>query len=202
MHTMNPEKTFSRIRFDIMLVALSVLLLSTSAFAQGTSSSALSGAVLDKNGAVIKGASVTMTNKATGQSRSATSNDSGEYKIDFLAAGQYDVKVSASGFGDVTTEDLQLLVGKTTSLDFTMNPGVQTASVTVTSEAELVNREKTDISLNITPRDVQDLPLNGRDLGNLAYLAPGVKPVNSYDPTKNRGKWLQRSQCECHHQRH
>src|SRR5437764_1967596 len=67
-----------------------------------------------------------------------------------------------------------------------MNPGVQTANVTITSEAELVNREKTDISLNITPRDVQDLPLNGRDLANLAYLAPGVKPVDSYDPTKNR----------------
>src|SRR4029079_13405417 len=41
-------------------------------------------------------------------------------------------------------------------------------------------------SLNITPRDVQDLPLNGRDLGNLAYLAPGAKPVDSYDPTKRR----------------
>jgi hypothetical protein len=57
---------------------------------------------------------------------------------------------------------------------------VQTASVTVTAgEAELVSREKTDISLNITPRDVEDLPLNGRDLGNLAYLAPGAKPVDS-----------------------
>src|SRR5207245_691556 len=40
--------------------------------------------------------------------------------------------------------------------------------------------------MNITPRDVQDLPLNGRDLANLAYLAPGAKPVDSYDPTKNR----------------
>src|SRR5256885_6251249 len=67
-----------------------------------------------------------------------------------------------------------------------MNPGVQTASVTITSEAELVNREKTDISLNITPSEIENLPLNGRDLANLAYLAPGAKPVDSYDPTKNR----------------
>src|SRR5436189_613874 len=50
----------------------------------------------------------------------------------------------------------------------------------------MVSREKTDISVNITPHDIQDLPLNGRDLGNLAYLAPGAKPVDSYDPTKNR----------------
>src|SRR5436189_118040 len=53
-------------------------------------------------------------------------------------------------------------------------------------ETELVSREKTDISMNITPHDVENLPLNGRDLGNLAYLAPGAKPVDSYDPTKNR----------------
>src|SRR3989475_4324501 len=68
-----------------------------------------------------------------------------------------------------------------------MSPGVQRKNVTVTAgESELVSREKTDISLNITPRDVQDLPLNGRDLGNLAYLAPGARPVDSYDPAKNR----------------
>src|SRR5262249_58242302 len=59
--------------------------------------------------------------------------------------------------------------------------------VTVTAgKVELVRKEKTDTGLNITPRDVQDLPLNGRCLGNLAYLAPGAKPVDSYDPTKRR----------------
>src|SRR6266850_4619139 len=156
-------------------------------FSQGTSSSAIGGTVTDKNQAVIKSASVTVTNKANGLTRTATTNDNGEYKIDFLPAGRYDIKVNATGFGDVAAEDVELLVGRTNSLDFTMNPGVQTANVTITTgETELVSREKTDISLNITPREVQDLPLNGRDLGNLAYLAPGVKPVDSYDPTKRR----------------
>jgi hypothetical protein len=66
-----------------------------------------------------------------------------------------------------------VLVGKTNNFDFTLEPGVQTANVTVTAgDVDMVSREKTDISMNITPRDVQDLPLNGRDLGNLAYLAP------------------------------
>jgi hypothetical protein len=167
--------------------ALLLLLLCSAAFAQGTASSGLSGTVLDKNGAVIKGGTVTVTNKANGQTRTATTNDNGEYRIDLLPAGLYDIKVSATGFGDVTSESVQLLVGQTNNLDFNMSPGVQTANVTVTTgETELVSREKTDISLNITPKDVQDLPLNGRDLGNLAYLAPGVKPVDSYDPTKRR----------------
>src|SRR6266849_6540883 len=163
------------------------LLVCGQVFSQGTASSAIGGAVRDKNQAVIKDASVTVTNKANGLTRTTTTNDSGEYKIDFLPAGRYDIKVNATGFGDVVAENVELLVGRTNSLDFTMNPGVQTANVTITSgETELVSREKTDISLNITPRDVQDLPLNGRDLGNLAYLAPGAKPVDSYDPTKNR----------------
>ena len=186
---MNSKESVERVEqpgIRVLLWTLSLLLLCSSAFAQGTASSALSGTVLDKNGAVIKGGSVTATNKATGQTRTATTNDNGEYRIDLLPAGLYDIKVSATGFGDLTSENVQLLVGQTNNLDFNMNPGLQTASVTVTAETELVSKEKTDVSLNITPREVQDLPLNGRDLGNLAYLAPGVKPVDSYDPTKRR----------------
>src|SRR6266550_3307288 len=156
-------------------------------FGQATASASLSGTVVDKNQAVIKGATVTVTNKATGQAREATTDENGEFKIALLPAGTYDIKVSASGFGDVTSENVELLIGRTNSLNFTMNPGVQTANVTVTAgETELVSKDKTDISMNITPHDVENLPLNGRDLANLAYLAPGAKPVDSYDPTKNR----------------
>jgi outer membrane receptor protein involved in Fe transport len=187
MTTIDSVKRLSVGARSILFLLLAFLLGCSSAFAQGTSSSAVAGTITDQTGGLIKGAAVTVTNKANGQTRSATTNDSGEYKFDFLPAGRYDIKVSASGFGDVIAENVELLIGKTSTLDFSMNPGVQTANVTVTAgEAELINREKTDISLNITPRDIQDLPLNGRDLANLAYLAPGAKPVDSYDPTKNR----------------
>ena len=173
--------------FSLLCFVLTVFLVSSSAFAQVTASGALRVTVADTKGGVIKGATVTITSKATGQSRTATTEDDGTYKFDLLPAGSYDVKVSASGFGDATSENAQVLVGQTNGLNFTLNPGGVTSSVTiVSSETELVNRERTDISLNITPRDVQDLPLNGRDLANLAYLAPGAKPVDSYDPTKNR----------------
>src|SRR5215211_2216387 len=155
--------------------------------AQVTASSTINGTVKDKNQAVVSNATVTILNRANGQSRTTTTNENGEYSVDFLPAGRYDIKVSASGFGDVAAENAEVLLGKTNSFDFTLEPGMQTANVMVVAgEADLVNREKTDISLNITPRDVQDLPLNGRDLGNLAYLAPGAKPVDSYDPTKRR----------------
>ena len=154
--------------------------------AQVTASASVEGTIKDIKEAVVAGATVTVTNAATGLSRTATTGEEGAYRIDLLPAGLYDVKVSATGFGDVSASKVELLVGKTTTLDFTLSPGSRAETVTVTSEAPLLDQQKTDVSLNITPRDVQDLPLNGRDLGNLAYLAPGAKPVDSYDPTKRR----------------
>src|SRR5437588_2525114 len=187
MDTQNSVKQFRWAVIGIVSFLMVLTVFAVSAIAQVTASGALSGSVSDKNGGRIKGATVTATNKATGQSRTAVTDDNGAYKIDLLPAGRYDIKTSASGFADSTSENVELLIGNTNNLDLTLNPGGVTGTVTVTSgETELINREKTDISLNITPHDVQDLPLNGRDLGNLAYLAPGAKPVDSYDPTKNR----------------
>lgn len=186
MKTKDAVRRFGNATVTVLCFALFVLS-ANSVFAQVTASGALGGTVVDKNGGLIKGATVTVTNKATGQTRTATTEESGEYKIDFLAPGRYDIKAAASGFGDSTSENVEVLVGHTNNLNFTMNPGTVTGTVNVTAaETELVSKEKTDIGMNITPRDVQDLPLNGRDLGNLAYLAPGAKPVDSYDPTKRR----------------
>jgi hypothetical protein len=181
------QQRFSTFVWRVLIICSFILVLGANVLAQVTASGAISGTVKDKNQAAIANATVTITNKSTGRSRTASTNEGGEYRIDFLPAGKYDIKVAATGFGDVAVENSEVLVGKTNNFDFTMEPGVQTATVTVTAgEAELVSREKTDVSLNITPRDVEDLPLNGRDLGNLAYLAPGAKPVDSYDPTKRR----------------
>jgi len=103
-----------------------------------------------------------------------------------LPAGIYTVRVSATGFAIGVTEDIELLVGQTSTIDLALSPGTQAETVTITSEAPIVDTEKTSVGRNITPSEVQDLPLNGRDFANLAYLAPGAKPVDAYDPTKNR----------------
>ncbi len=169
-----------------LAACLLLLCLCAPSAAQVTASASVEGTVKDIKEAVVPGATVTVTNVSTSLSRTAATGDEGTYRIDLLPAGLYDLKVSAGGFGEVTSNKVELLVGKTTTLDFTLSPGSRAETVTVTSEAPLLDQQKTDISLNITPRDVQDLPLNGRDLGNLAYLAPGAKPVDSYDPTKRR----------------
>src|SRR4030095_9092027 len=173
--------------WQVFLILTFTLISCGTLFGQLTASGSISGAIKDKNQAVIGNATVTITNKATGLSRTTTTNENGEYTFDLLPAGRYDIKASASGFGQLTVENAEVLLGKTNTFDFTLEPGVQTANVTVVAaDAELVSREKPDVGMNITPRAVEDLPLNGRDLGNLAYLAPGAKPVDSYDPTKRR----------------
>ena len=180
-------KRINQITTGTLSLSFVLLFCFGSVAAQVTATAAIGGIITDQKGGLINGATITVTNRATGTSRTATANDDGEYKLDFLPAGRYDVRVNASGFGDYTGENLELLVGRTSNFNVTMTPGVQTANVTVTAgETELVSREKTDVGMNITPRDIEDLPLNGRDLGNLAYLAPGAKPVDSYDPTKRR----------------
>src|SRR5215831_6033141 len=176
-------------RKGILFVALLLSICSFGrqiSFAQATASATLEGTVMDKSQAVIKSATVTIINKATGVTRTTSTNDVGVYRFELLQAGKYDIKVSASGFASAVTESAELLVGRTTKLDYTLNLGAAAETVTVTAETPIVDTQKTDVGLNITPQEVTNLPLNGRDFANLAILAPGAKPVDSYDPTKNR----------------
>ena len=166
---------------------LCVLLLgSANLFGQATASATLEGTILDKTQAAVVGATVTLKNKETGAARTTSSNDIGVYRFDLLPGGIYQLRVSMRGFSVVSAENVQVLVGQTTTLNFTLSLGSITETVTVTSEPPIVDVEKTNVGLVITPSDVESMPLNGRDFANLAYLAPGASPVDSYDPTKNR----------------
>jgi len=154
---------------------------------QVTATSSLQGTVMDKSQAVIGNkAEVTLTNPATGATRTTKTDDNGEYRFESLAAGTYSVKVTAQGFSSAEAKNLEILVGRTTTQNFTLAPGGVTETVEVTTTAPLVDQTKTDVSANITPQQITDLPLIGRDIADLAYLAPGVKAADSYDPTKNR----------------
>ena len=162
------------------------MMVCSSLLAQVTATANLQGTVVDKSEAVLSGAQVTITSKATGETHSAKTNSTGEYRFDLLPVGIYSVKVSATGFGAAEAKEVELMVGRTSTQNFTLNPGSTSETVEVTATAPLVDESKTDVSTNITPQQIQDLPLIGRDIADLAYLAPGVKAADSYDPTKNR----------------
>src|SRR5215469_9909313 len=164
----------------------SLLVAANCAFAQVTASSSIQGTVTDKSGAAIVGAEVTVTNAETGVSRSMKTGADGSYRFDPLSVGYYNLSVGMTGFDKARAERVQTLVGSTTSQNFTLSVGSATETVEVNAEAPLLDALKTDVSQNITPKEVQDLPLIGRDVANLAYLSPGVKAADSYDPTKNR----------------
>src|SRR5579864_9304692 len=170
--------------YAIFLVGL--LLMSSMLFAQATATSTLEGTVVDKSQAVVGGAEVTLTNKATGEVRHTKANGAGEYHFDLIPAGTYSIRTTAAGFSAAEAKDVEVAIGRTATQNFTLSPGAVSETVEVTAAAPLVDQAKTDVSTNITPQQIQDLPLIGRDIADLAYLSPGVKAADSYDPTKNR----------------
>ena len=153
--------------------------------AQATATGTISGVVTDSSQAVIPGATVTVTNTATGATRDTTTNQAGEYRFDFMPAGGYTVKITKQGFGTVA-ETVELLVGQTATAGAILKPGATSTTVQVTATSPLVDIQKTSVSQEILPSQVEEMPLVGRDVANLAYLVPGVKMTDSYDPTKNR----------------
>jgi Carboxypeptidase regulatory-like domain/TonB dependent receptor len=153
--------------------------------AQATASGSIQGTVTDSADAVVTGAEVSVTSLTTDAKRTATTNSAGSYRFDLLPVGKYKVQISAAGFSTVV-ETVELLVGQTANSNVALKPGATTQTVEVSSETALVDTTKTSVSTEITPSEVQNLPMIGRDVANLAYLAPGVKAADSYDPTKNR----------------
>src|ERR1700687_2470718 len=170
------------------LLLVGVVLLSLcvgNALAQATASGTIQGTVTDTTGAAVSGAQVVAKSKATDSTRTATTGDTGYFRFELLPVGVYTVTVSKTGFTGVV-QTIEILIGQTATVNVELKTGSMSEIIEVTSEAPLVDQAKTDVSQNITPKEVEELPMVGRDVANLAYLAPGVKATDSYDPTKNR----------------
>lgn len=156
------------------------------AVAQATAAGAIVGTVSDPTGASIPNATVTVIDKSTNAQRTTKTSNAGEYRFDLLPASRYVIHVEALGFSPAETQALTLQVGSTVTAAVPLKTGAVSTTVEVATSNQLLDAEKTDSSTNVTPQQVESLPLNGRDFANLAILAPGVKLVDSYDPTKNR----------------
>jgi len=154
-------------------------------YAQATATGTIQGTVMDQSQGVIVGADVLITSKTTGEKRTTATNGVGTYRFDLLSAGPYSVRVTKQGF-QALVENVDLLVGQAVTANATLTPGATTETVEVTGAAPLLDLTKTSVSQNVTPTEVEQLPMIGRDVANLAYLAPGVKAADSYDPTKAR----------------
>lgn len=176
------KRTFTQLLIAAILVLTAC---NETLHAQATASGSIQGTITDKSKGVVEGSEVVVKNKATDLTRTATTSDTGAYRFELLPVGTYVVTVSKAGFATIANT-IEILIGQVTTVNVELQPGATSEVIEVTSEASLIDQLKTDVSQNITPKEVEELPLLGRDVANLAYLAPGVKAADSYDPTKNR----------------
>ncbi len=146
----------------------------------------ITGRVLDAQGRVVPGATVTARNKGTGLTRTATTNDAGEYSIPELPPGKYDVTVEAKSFSKAFLQDFELNIGTKPTLNFDLKPGEISETVNVSAEAALVETTSSEIKGTITPVEVQNLPLLNRTFANLSVIVPEARPTGNFDPTKTR----------------
>jgi len=157
----------------LALSALALLMHATPAHAQRTTAT-IRGTITDQTKAVIPGATVTVTNNATGLSHTTTTSGDGIYTVPELPVGQYSIKVELQGFKTATRTDIALNVADDRSLDFTLVPGGLNEVISVQAEATPVKTVGGDVSGVITGQQVRELPLNGRNFLQLATLMPGV----------------------------
>ena len=176
--------------FALSLVMM-VFLFSEPVMAQATTGN-LKGSVVDPNGQVVAGGTVTAKNEATGAEFNANASDSGLFSISNLPPGKYTVTVSpTAGFSTKIVTGVNVKLGETTDLKVDLAVGAPTASVTVTGDTEqTIQTDTSQISANFENRKVQDLPSNaaGNGIDTLALLAPGVVP--GFGNVNNNGTTL------------
>ena len=145
--------------------------------AQSTGS--IRGTVSDQTGAAIPGASVTVTNTQTAQQRSTQTTSSGVFVFPDLPIGSYTLQVSKTGFGTQKREGTELLTGQTIGLDIALTVGSQTESVTVQADTQQIQTTTSTVAQSIDEKQMQDLPLNGRNPLQLTTLTPGARLTNT-----------------------
>ena len=158
-------------RFVLALLAL-LTLAASPAWTQERFSG-LTGSVKDASGAVLPGATVTITNKETGKVYTAVTGADGVYRVLDLEPGRYAVKFDLSGFQSSETPDVVLLLGKTLAVDSSLKVGGVQEQVSVTAESPLIDTKNTTIAHNVTAEEIDRIP-KGRSFQNLALASPSV----------------------------
>jgi hypothetical protein len=157
-------------------VSLAVILFSVPASAQ-LNYGHIYGAVTDQTGGAMAGAMVTVVDVDRGISRSLVADDAGEFSASSLLPGNYTVRAESKGFKAGEHTGLTVGVGQDVRVDFTLQPGEQTQTVTVTGEAPMVNTTSATLGGTVENAAIVDLPLNGRAFQKLLDFSPGMQQI-------------------------
>jgi hypothetical protein len=132
------------------------------------------GRVTDSSGAVIPGATVTLTNTGTTQSRAVVTDAAGEYSAPSLPTGKYTVTAEIQGFKTVTMSNVDLGVDQHVRIDIKLEVGALTESVTIEARSPLVQTSSSELGTTVNEEQIKTLPLNGRNFVSLTRTVPGV----------------------------
>ncbi len=171
----------TRLRYSSKVLTLACLFLSLFclsgvSFAQ-LSTASLSGSARDSSGAVIANASIVLHSVDTSVERASVTNGAGEYIFLNISPGRYTLDAKATGFSSQQIPEFTLTVGQTATMNFTLGVGSETQVVTVEAGAQQIDLRGADLGAVIATKQVNEIPLNGRNFTQLLQLTPGVAPI-------------------------
>ena len=159
--------------FWAALLVLTAIGLAAPSMAQVTTAT-IYGRVEDPSGAVIPGASVEVSNEATGVTKNATTNARGEFAIPYVPVGPYTITVGSEGFSTREQTGMSLTSGQKVDLTFVLEVGATTETVSVTAEAPLLNTTSAEQDINLGSEQVDELPMRNRDITSIIALGTGA----------------------------
>ena len=170
-----------RNRTRSLFMALLCCVTTVAAFGQGgnITNGSISGHVMDGSGAPLPGVTVTAINSDTGLSRNDVTSVTGEYHLNLLPPGRYRVDAELAGLGKTRAPSVTVLLGNDTRTDLKLTQQV-TETITVTAVAPIIDTQRTGMAAAVTNKQIENLPLLGRDFRALASLTPGVS-TGSFD---------------------
>lgn len=165
--------------FSAFVLALA---LASSAFAQSTATNGtIEGTVMDDQGALLPGVTVTITNTDTGEQRVVVTNENGLYRAPLLSLGTYRVAAELQGFKKFEQTGVSLRVGQTAVIDVKLGVGAISETITVTADAPLIDAARIDIGHSMSDQEVHALPLVARNPYNFALVQPGVTGIENVE---------------------
>ncbi len=173
-----------------IILALIAVLFAAAPDAKAQSSfGALVGTVTDSSGAVVPGATVTLTNIGTNEKKVIQTDAAGNYRLLNLMPTQYKVEIEKTSYKRVVQSPVVVQVDNTGRLDVTLQVGAASETVEVTTQAPLLQTESGSLGAQVEGKTVQEMPLNGRNVTNLVALVPGVVPQGASmgNTTMNQG---------------
>ncbi len=161
----------------ILLVVAALAMSATSASAQILYGS-ITGIAKDAQGAAVPGATVTIVNKETNLTRDTVTGGDGSFTLNNVLPGPYDVKISLTGFREAVRTNVPVTIGEISRVEMTLEVGALTETVTVASEAQLLQTDKADVHTELKSDEITSMPLNRfRNYQALINLVPGTTPM-------------------------